>query len=161
MLIDLGRNDVGRVAKIGTVKLVRRMEVERYSHVMHLVSEVQGEVPEGMSLLDVVRAAFPAGTLSGAPKVRAMQIIRELETRPRGVYGGAIGYLSPSGDLDLAIAIRTAVCKEGRFEVTAGAGIVEASIPERESEETWNKARSVLCAIEAVPGATRSGEVCQ
>ncbi len=150
MLIDLGRNDVGRVARVGTVKLVRRMEVERYSHVMHLVSEVQGEVPATMSPLDVVRAAFPAGTLSGAPKVRAMQIIRELETRPRGVYGGAIGYVTPSGDLDLAIAIRTAVCKDGRFEVTAGAGIVEASIPEREAEETWNKARSVLCAIEAV-----------
>jgi anthranilate synthase component I len=150
MLIDLGRNDVGRVAKVGTVKLVRRMEVERYSHVMHLVSEVQGEVRAGMSPLDVVRASFPAGTLSGAPKVRAMQIIRELEGRPRGVYGGAIGYVTPSGDLDLAIAIRTAVCKDGRFEITAGAGIVEASIPERESEETWNKARSVLSAIEAV-----------
>ena len=152
MLIDLGRNDVGRVARVGTVKLVRRMEVERYSHVMHLVSEVQGEVPAGMSPLDVVRAAFPAGTLSGAPKVRAMQIIRELETRPRGVYGGAIGYVTPSGDLDLAIAIRTAVCKDGRFEITAGAGIVEASIPEREAEETWNKARSVLSAIEAISG---------
>jgi anthranilate synthase component 1 len=150
MLIDLGRNDVGRVAKVGTVKLVRRMEVERYSHVMHLVSEVQGEVRAGMSPLDVVRASFPAGTLSGAPKVRAMQIIRELEPRPRGVYGGAIGYVAPSGDLDLAIAIRTAVCKDGRFEITAGAGIVEASVPEREAEETWNKARSVLSAIEAV-----------
>jgi anthranilate synthase component 1 len=150
MLIDLGRNDVGRVARVGTVKLVRRMEVERYSHVMHLVSEVQGEVQAGTSPLDVVRAAFPAGTLSGAPKVRAMQIIRELETRPRGVYGGAIGYVTPSGDLDLAIAIRTAVCKDGRFEVTAGAGIVEASVPEREAEETWNKAKSVLSAIESV-----------
>jgi anthranilate synthase component 1 len=149
MLIDLGRNDVGRVAKIGSVELVRQMEVERYSHVMHIVSEVRGRIPGEVPPLEVARAAFPAGTLSGAPKVRAMQIIRELEARPRGVYGGAIGYVSATGDLDLAIAIRTLVCKGDRFEVTAGAGIVEASDPQSEADETRNKARGVLCAIEA------------
>jgi len=151
MLIDLGRNDVGRVAKIGSVELVRRMEIERYSHVMHIVSEVRGQIPPEVSPLEVARAAFPAGTLSGAPKVRAMQIIRELEARPRGIYGGAIGYISGAGDLDLAIAIRTLVAKGDTFEVTAGAGVVEASDPQSEADETRNKARSVLCAIEAVP----------
>jgi anthranilate synthase component 1 len=149
MLIDLGRNDVGRIAVTGTVEVVRNMEVERYSHVMHLVSEVRGVVPLGTPPLDVVRAAFPAGTLSGAPKTRAMQIIHELEARPRGVYGGAIGYLAPSGDLDFAIAIRTAVCKGDRIDITAGAGIVEGSVPENEAAETWSKARGVLCAVEA------------
>jgi anthranilate synthase component 1 len=149
MLIDLGRNDVGRVATVGTVEVVRKMDVERYSHVMHLVSEVRGAVPSATSPLDVVRAAFPAGTLSGAPKVRAMQIIHELEARPRGVYGGAIGYIAPSGDLDFAIAIRTAVCQGDRIDVTAGAGIVEASVPATEAAETWSKARGVLCAVEA------------
>jgi anthranilate synthase component 1 len=153
MLIDLGRNDVGRVSKIGSVELVKRMEIERYSHVMHIVSEVQGRVPESTPPLEVVRAAFPAGTLSGAPKVRAMQIIRELEARPRGIYGGAVGYVAKTGDLDFAIAIRTAVCKGDVFEVRAGAGIVEASDPKSESEETRNKARGVLCAIEAAPRA--------
>jgi len=149
MLIDLGRNDVGRVARVGTVDLVRRMDIERYSHVMHIVSEVRGRVPADVGPLEVLRAAFPAGTLSGAPKLRAMQIVRELETAPRGVYGGAIGYVTPEGDLDFAIAIRTAVWKDGVFRVTAGAGIVEASVPRTEAEETWNKARGVLCAIEA------------
>jgi anthranilate synthase component 1 len=148
MLIDLGRNDVGRVAETGTVKLVRQMEIERYSHVMHIVSEVTGHVPPTTPPLEVLRAAFPAGTLSGAPKVRAMQIIRELETAPRGIYGGAVGYVSRTGDLDFAIAIRTAVCRDERFVVTAGAGIVEASDPASEAEETRNKARGVLCAIE-------------
>jgi anthranilate synthase component 1 len=148
MLIDLGRNDVGRVAVTGSVELVRRMQVERYSHVMHLVSEVRGTVPPGTPPLEVLRAAFPAGTLSGAPKVRAMQIIHELEGRPRGIYGGAIGYLAPSGDLDFAIAIRTAVCQGDRFEITAGAGIVEGSVPENEAAETWSKAKGVLCAVE-------------
>jgi anthranilate synthase component 1 len=148
MLIDLGRNDVGRVAETGTVKLVRQMEIERYSHVMHIVSEVTGHVPPTTPPLEVLRAAFPAGTLSGAPKVRAMQIIRELETAPRGIYGGAVGYVSRTGDLDFAIAIRTAVCKDERFVVTAGAGIVEASDPASEAEETRSKARGVLCAIE-------------
>jgi anthranilate synthase component 1 len=151
MLIDLGRNDVGRVAEIGTVKLRRTMEIERYSHVMHIVSEVEGQVPDTTSPLEVLRAAFPAGTLSGAPKLRAMQIIRELEERPRGVYGGAVGYVAENGDLDLAIAIRTAVFRGERIEVTAGAGIVDASDPTSEADETRNKARAVLCAIEAAP----------
>lgn len=151
MLIDLGRNDVGRVARVGSVELVRNMEIERYSHVMHIVSEVRGEVDPGVPPLDVVHAAFPAGTLSGAPKIRAMQIIRELEARPRGIYGGAIGYISESGDLDLAIAIRTMIEKGDTFEVTAGAGVVDASDPRAEANETRAKARAVLCAIEAVP----------
>jgi anthranilate synthase component 1 len=149
MLIDLGRNDVGRVAETGSVRLVRRMEIERYSHVMHIVSEVTGRIPRTTPPLEVLRAAFPAGTLSGAPKVRAMQIIRELEAAPRGIYGGAVGYVSRSGDLDFAIAIRTAVCRDDRFVVTAGAGIVEGSDPAAEAEETRSKARGVLCAIEA------------
>jgi anthranilate synthase component 1 len=149
MLIDLGRNDVGRVASMGSVKLLRRMEIERYSHVMHIVSEVTGRVTPGTPPLEVLRAAFPAGTLSGAPKLRAMQIIRELEAAPRGIYGGAIGYISQRSELDFAIAIRTAVCKDDRFFITAGAGIVEASDPTSEAEETRNKARGVLCAVEA------------
>ena len=147
MLVDLGRNDVGRVASVGSVRVVRNMEVDRYSHVMHIVSEVTGAVPASVSPVDVLRAAFPAGTLSGAPKLRAMQIIRELEGRPRGIYGGAVGYLGR--DLDFAIAIRTAVCEDDRFDVTAGAGIVEASSPSAEAEETRTKARGVLCAIES------------
>lgn len=151
MLIDLGRNDVGRVAEIGSVKVVRLMETERYSHVMHIVSEVTGRVAANTPPLEVVRAAFPAGTLSGAPKVRAMQIIRDLETRPRGVYGGAIGYVATPTDLDFAIAIRTMIEKGDTFEVTAGAGVVEASAPQAEADETRNKARAVLCAIEAAP----------
>jgi anthranilate synthase component 1 len=150
MLIDLGRNDVGRVAEVGSVALVRNMEIERYSHVMHIVSEVRGRVSPATPPLEVVRAAFPAGTLSGAPKVRAMQIIRELEARPRGIYGGAVGYVASTGDLDFAIAIRTAICRGGAFEITAGAGIVEASVPKSEADETRNKARSVLSAIESV-----------
>ncbi len=147
MLVDLGRNDVGRVASVGSVRVVRNMEVDRYSHVMHIVSEVTGAVPHTVSPVDVLRAAFPAGTLSGAPKLRAMQIIRELEGKPRGIYGGAIGYLGR--DADFAIAIRTAVCEDDRFDVTAGAGIVEASAPSAEAEETRTKARGVLCAIES------------
>jgi len=134
---------------VGTVVLARNMEIERYSHVMHIVSEVRGLVAPDTPPLEVVRAAFPAGTLSGAPKVRAMQIIRELEGRPRGIYGGAVGYVARTGDLDFAIAIRTAVCKKDVFEVTAGAGIVEASVPSSEAKETRDKARAVLCAIEA------------
>ena len=155
MLIDLGRNDVGRVADTGTVRVVRHMEVERYSHVMHIVSEVTGKVSRSVPPLEVLRAAFPAGTLSGAPKVRAMQIIRELEVAPRGIYGGAVGYVSQTGDIDFAIAIRTAVCRADRFFVTAGAGIVEGSDPASEAEETRSKARGVLCAIETAgrPGA--------
>jgi anthranilate synthase component 1 len=125
------------------------MVVERYSHVMHIVSEVTGELGEAMGPWDVVRASFPAGTLSGAPKVRAMQIIRELERRPRGAYGGAIGYVTQSTDLDFAIAIRTVVMKNGRFEVTAGAGIVADSVPRLECKETRNKARAALASIHA------------
>jgi anthranilate synthase component 1 len=149
MLIDLGRNDVGRLAETGSVRVVRQMEIERYSHVMHIVSEVTGRIPKETPPLEVLRAAFPAGTLSGAPKLRAMQIIRELEAAPRGIYGGAIGYVTQAGDLDFAIAIRTAICKDEQFLVTAGAGIVEASDPASEAEETYNKAQAVLCAIEA------------
>ena len=153
MLIDLGRNDVGRVAEVGTVKMARQMDIERFSHVMHILSEVTGRVPGSTPPLEVVRAAFPAGTLSGAPKLRAMQIIRELEAGPRGIYGGAIGYVTKTGDLDFAISIRTAVCKDDMFLVTAGAGIVEASDPASEAEETRSKAHSVLCAI-ATAGTT-------
>jgi anthranilate synthase component I len=149
MLIDLARNDVGRVAKTGSVKLPLQMQVERYSHVMHIVSEVTGEVAANQGAWDVLRAAFPAGTLSGAPKVRAMQIIRELEKRPRGAYGGAIGYVTGGLDLDFAIAIRTVVMQNGCFEVTAGAGIVADSIPALESKETRNKARAALASIHA------------
>jgi anthranilate synthase component 1 len=149
MLIDLARNDVGRVSKAGTVRVPESMVVERYSHVMHIVSEVQGELVPAMGPWDVIRATFPAGTLTGAPKVRAMQIIRELETRPRGAYGGAIGYVTRGTDLDLAIAIRTVVQIGDRFEVTAGAGVVADSVPELEAKETRNKARAALAAIHA------------
>jgi len=149
MLIDLARNDIGRIAKTGTVKVPNRMFVERYSHVMHITSEVQGEVDPSMSPWDVLRATFPAGTLSGAPKVRAMQIIRELEARPRGAYGGAIGYVTSSKDLDLAIGIRTVVMQKGRFEVTAGAGIVADSDPRLECNETRHKANAALAAVHA------------
>lgn len=149
MLIDLGRNDVGRIAKTGSVRLTKKMEIERYSHVMHIVSEVHGDVEPDTHPLEVLRATFPAGTLSGAPKIRAMQIIRELEARPRNIYGGAIGYVGADGNMDLAIAIRTLTAKGDHFEVTAGAGIVEASDPQTEADETRNKAKSVLAAIAA------------
>jgi len=149
MLIDLGRNDIGRIAKTGTVRLTKQMVIERYSHVMHIVSEVHGEVDPATHPLEVLRATFPAGTLSGAPKIRAMQIIRELEARPRNIYGGAIGYVGADGNMDLAIAIRTLTAKGDHFEVTAGAGIVEASNPQAEADETRNKARGVLAAIAA------------
>lgn len=147
MLIDLARNDIGRIAATGTVKVPNQMFVERYSHVMHITSEVQGQVDGKMGPWDVLRATFPAGTLSGAPKVRAMQIIRELEPRPRGPYGGAIGYVTRGRDLDLAIGIRTVVMQDDRFEVTAGAGIVADSDPRLECKETRNKARAALCAV--------------
>jgi anthranilate synthase component I len=149
MLIDLARNDVGRVAEAGSVKLLLNMGVERYSHVMHIVSEITGQLKQGLGPWDVLRATFPAGTLTGAPKVRAMQIIRELEARPRGAYGGALGYVTRSTDLDFAILIRTVVLQSGRFEVTAGAGIVADSVPELEAKETRNKARAALAAIHA------------
>jgi anthranilate synthase component 1 len=153
MLIDLARNDVGRVCEPGSVELTANMVVERYSHVMHIVSEVTGVAREGVTSGDVVRSAFPAGTLSGAPKVRAMEIIRELEEDARGVYGGAVGYIMPDGSLDFAIAIRTVVMRDGQLEVTAGAGIVEGSVPELEAQETRNKAQAALAAIRAAQDA--------
>jgi anthranilate synthase component I len=150
MLVDLGRNDVGRVAQIGTVKLADRMVIERYSHVMHIVSNVEGTLRPGLTSIDVLRAAFPAGTVSGAPKVRAMQIIDELEPTARGVYAGAVGYVSFQDDMDTAIAIRTAVIKGGMLYAQAGAGIVHDSVPESEWIETENKARAVFRAAEMV-----------
>jgi anthranilate synthase component 1 len=150
MLIDLARNDVGRVAKTGTVKVTDTMTIERYSHVMHLVSNVTGELQEDMSNMDLLRAAFPAGTLTGAPKVRAMEIIDELEPVRRGIYGGAAGYMSYGGEMDLAIAIRTGIVKDGMLYVQAAAGIVADSDPEKEWQETEAKARAVLRAAEQV-----------
>ncbi|MCJ8170280.1 anthranilate synthase component I [Atopomonas sediminilitoris] len=147
MLIDLGRNDVGRVAKTGTVELTDKMVVERYSHVMHIVSNVEGELKDGMGALDVLRATFPAGTLSGAPKIRAMEIIDELEPVKRGVYGGAVGYLAYNGNMDTAIAIRTAVIKDGQLHIQAGAGVVADSVPALEWMETLNKGRAVFRAV--------------
>ncbi|MEJ7730719.1 MAG: anthranilate synthase component I family protein [Polyangiaceae bacterium] len=152
MLIDLARNDLGRVCKPGSIQLSLNMGVERYSHVMHIVSEVVGEHRAEAAMIDLVRACFPAGTLSGAPKVRAMQIIRELEGGPRGIYGGAIGWMHRD-ELDLAIAIRTVVARGGQLEVTAGAGIVHDSVPELEAAETRNKARAALAAIRAAQDA--------
>ncbi|MES1930843.1 anthranilate synthase component I [Salinisphaera dokdonensis CL-ES53] len=146
MLIDLGRNDVGRVSQPGSVKLTERMAIERYSHVMHIVSNVTGKLKAGLTPMDALRAAFPAGTLSGAPKIRAMEIIDEIETVKRGVYGGAVGYLAGNGSMDLAIAIRTAVLKDGEIHVQAGGGIVADSQPTAEWEETMNKAKAVMKA---------------
>ena len=148
MLIDLGRNDVGRVSKIGKVRVTERMTVERYSHVMHIVSNVEGEVSDGMDALDVFRATFPAGTLSGAPKIRAMEIIDELEPVRRGVFGGAVGYLGWHGEMDTAIAIRTGVIRRGKIHVQAGAGVVADSVPSSEWNETLIKARAVMRATE-------------
>jgi anthranilate synthase component 1 len=148
MLIDLGRNDVGRVAAPATVRLDEVMVVERYSHVMHLVSNVSGQLADGRDAKDVIRAAFPAGTLSGAPKIRAMQIIEELEPSRRGIYGGAVGYLSYTGNVDLAIAIRTLVTRGPTIYVQAGAGVVAGSDPAAEHEECVNKARAVVAAVE-------------
>ncbi len=148
MLVDLGRNDLGRVCRTGTVKVSELMVVERYSHVMHIVSNVQGELSPGCDAFDLVRATFPAGTLSGAPKVRAMEIIDELEPCRREIYGGAVGYFSFSGNMDLAIAIRTLVVKDGRIHLQAGAGLVADSDPAAEYQETVNKAMAVVKAIE-------------
>ena len=158
MLIDLGRNDTGRVAEIGSVKLTDKMVVERYSHVMHIVSNVIGKLKKGMSAMDVLRATFPAGTVSGAPKIRAMEIIDELEPVKRGIYSGAVGYLSWSGNMDTAIAIRTAVIKDGTLHMQAGAGIVADSIPDLEWKETMNKSRAVFRAVAvAEAGLTAHG----
>ncbi len=147
MLIDLGRNDVGRVAEIGSVQVTERMAIERYSHVMHIVSNVIGTLRPGSGALDVLRATFPAGTVSGAPKVRAMEIIEELEPLRRGIYSGAVGYLSWAGNMDTAIAIRTAVIKDGVLHIQAGAGVVADSDPANEWEETMNKARAMFRAV--------------
>jgi anthranilate synthase component 1 len=150
MLIDLGRNDVGRIAEIGSVDLTDKMVVERYSHVMHIVSNVTGKLKPGRSAIDVLKATLPAGTLSGAPKIRAMEIIDELEPIKRGVYGGAVGYISWAGDMDTAIAIRTAVIKDGRLFVQAGGGVVADSVPRLEWKETHNKARAMFRAASMV-----------
>ncbi len=148
MLMDLGRNDVGRVAQIGSVKVTENMQIENYSHVMHIVSNVDGKLKPGLNAIDVLRATFPAGTVSGAPKVRAMEIIDELEVSKRGIYAGAVGYLGFNGDMDLAIAIRTGIIKDGKLYVQAGAGIVADSVPQSEWIETQNKAKALLRAAE-------------
>lgn len=149
MLVDLARNDLGRVCEPGMVDVSQFMEVERYSHVMHLVSAVTGELREGVGPVDVLRATFPAGTVSGAPKVRAMELIDELEPTRRGPYAGAVGYLDLAGNLDTCITIRTVVLHDGVAHVQAGAGIVADSVPEREEQETRDKASAVLAAIRA------------
>ena len=150
MLLDLGRNDVGRVAQTGTVQVTDRMVIERYSHVMHIVSSVEGTLKPGLTSIDVLRAAFPAGTVSGAPKVRAMEIIDELEPTRRGIYSGAVGYISFQDDMDTAIALRTAVIKDGMLYAQAGGGIVHDSSPEGEWQETMNKLRALLRAADMV-----------
>jgi anthranilate synthase component I len=150
MLIDLARNDIGRIARTGSVKVTDAFVIERYSHVMHLVSNVEGLLREGMSSLDVLKATFPAGTLTGAPKIRAMEIIDELEPVKRGIYGGACGYLSFAGDMDVAIAIRTGIVKDNTLYVQAAAGVVADSVPEMEWRETEHKARALIRAAELV-----------
>ncbi len=150
MLIDLGRNDVGRIAEPGSVRVTENMKVERYSHVMHIVSNVEGKLKQGFGPLEVLKATFPAGTLSGAPKIRAMEIIDELEPVKRGVYGGAVGYIGFNGEMDTAIAIRTAVIRDGRLYVQAGAGVVADSVPALEWKETMNKARAIFTAVNMV-----------
>ncbi|MEK9873674.1 MAG: anthranilate synthase component I family protein, partial [Betaproteobacteria bacterium] len=156
MLMDLGRNDVGRVAATGTVRVTDQMVIERYSHVMHIVSNVEGKLKDGEDAISVLRASFPAGTVSGAPKVRAMEIIDELEPSKRGIYAGAVGYLGFNGDMDVAIAIRTAVVKDGLLYVQAGAGVVADSVPENEWIETKNKAKAVLRAAEIAESGLNS-----
>jgi len=158
MLIDLGRNDTGRVAQTGTVRVTDKMIVERYSHVMHIVSNVNGRLKPGLDAFDVLAATFPAGTVSGAPKIRAMEIIAELEPVKRGVYSGAVGYIGWSGNLDTAIAIRTAVIKDGTLHIQAGAGIVYDSIPRSEWEETMNKGRAVFRAVTLAEAGLEKGE---
>ena len=152
MLVDLGRNDLGRVSRPGTVTVSKYMEVERYSHVLHLVSHVEGRLKPELDALDALRAVFPAGTLSGAPKVRAMQLIAAAEGERRGLYGGAVGYLGYDGNLDTAITIRSAVLKDGRAHIHTGAGIVAGSVPEKEFEETEHKAAAMRRSIEIAAG---------
>jgi len=157
MLIDLGRNDVGRVSEIGSVEVTEQMKIERYSHVMHIVSNVTGKLKSGLGAIDVLRAALPAGTLSGAPKIRAMEIIDEVEPVKRGIYGGAVGYIAWDDDMDLAIAIRTAVIKDQVLYLQAGGGVVADSVPQLEWEETHSKARALFrAAAVASGGATRT-----
>ena len=157
MLIDLGRNDAGRVSEIGSVKLTEKMIVERYSHVMHIVSNVTGKLDSKFNLMDALRATFPAGTVSGAPKVRAMEIIDELEPVKRGIYSGAVGYLSWTGNMDTAIALRTAVVKDNRLYIQAGAGIVADSDPEMEWQETMNKGRAMFRAVALAESGLQGG----
>jgi anthranilate synthase component 1 len=158
MLVDLGRNDVGRISTPGSVRVNERMVTERYSHVMHITSNVQGKLAEGRDAIDVLAATFPAGTLSGAPKVRAMQIIEALEPERRGIYGGAVGYIGFDGNMDVAIAIRTIVEQHGLLRVQAGAGIVEASKPDAEYDETVNKARAALASIAAARAYSKASK---
>lgn len=157
MLVDLGRNDLGRVCKFGSVHVSELMVIEKYSHVMHIVSDVVGTLEEGVSAFDVLKASFPAGTVTGAPKIRAMQIIEELETLHRGPYAGAIGYYSFSGNLDSCITIRTILLKDGKAYIQAGAGIVADSVPEREYLETLNKAKGMMKALALVKGLSKNG----
>jgi anthranilate synthase component 1 len=152
MLVDLGRNDLGKISALGSVQVEQYMTVQRYSHVMHIGSTVRGTLAPGKDAVDAVDAILPAGTLSGAPKLRACEIIRELEGRRRGIYGGAIGYLSFTGDLDVCISIRLAYKKNGKICVQSGAGIVADSVPETEYQECRNKARAVTAAIETAEG---------
>ncbi|CBL45691.1 Anthranilate synthase, component I [gamma proteobacterium HdN1] len=155
MLIDLGRNDVGRISPPGEVKVTEKMQIERYSHVMHIVSNVEGRLVEGKDAIDVLRAVFPAGTLSGAPKIRAMEIIQDLEPVKRGIYGGAVGYIAWNGNMDTAIAIRTAVLKNGKLHIQAGAGVVADSVPALEWMETQNKARAIFRAAAMAVGGLK------
>ena len=148
MLVDLGRNDIGRISEFGSVEVEKYMSVERFSHVMHIGSTVRGNLKKGLTQLDAVDSILPAGTLSGAPKIRACEIINELENNKRGIYGGAIGYIDFMGNLDTCIAIRIAFKKNGRVFVRSGAGIVADSVPENEYEECLNKAKAVMTAIE-------------
>ena len=148
MLVDLGRNDIGRIARFGSVEVEKAYQVERYSHVMHIGSTVRGQIREDRDALDAVSSILPAGTLSGAPKIRAAQIINDLENNKRGIYGGAIGYISLTGNLDLCIAIRIAYKKNGKVYVRSGAGIVADSVPETEYQECLNKARAVVMSLE-------------
>jgi anthranilate synthase component I len=159
MLVDLGRNDLGRVAKIGSVRLSTYKTIEKYSHVMHIVSEVKAELKDGADALDVLRSTFPAGTVSGAPKVRAMQIIDALEPARRGPYAGCVGYFDRSGNMEVCITIRTLLCQPGQVSVQAGAGLVYDSQPELEYEETLNKARAQFAAVaQACSGSLKPTE---
>ena len=148
MLLDLGRNDVGRVSQVGTVKVISDFEIELYSHVMHIASEVRGQIRPEFDALDAMAAGFPAGTVSGSPKIRAMEIIDELEPDKRGIYAGAIGYISVTGEMDTCIALRTAILKDDMLHIQAGAGIVYDSVEQSEFEECQNKARAVIRAAE-------------